>query len=77
MEVFVGHVAFNDFQLITIEGTMPTPNAPIHRSGFIGLALLPRETRDLIHKACLIKAQPIMVLDSRGSSNIFTSGREI
>ena len=56
---------------------MSTEMAPVHRPGLANFALLPREIRNLIYKECLIKAQPITVLDTRGRSNIFTIDREI
>ena len=73
----VDTAALNDFQLLPIIGTMSTKNAPVHRSGLIDFALLPREIRGLIYKACLIKDHPITVLDNRGYSNISTIDREI
>lgn len=56
---------------------MSNKMAPVHRSGLVDFALFPREIRDLIYKECLIKAQPITVLDNRGRSNIYTIDREI
>ena len=57
--------------------TMSTKITPVRSSRLIDFALFPREIRDLIYKACLIKAQPITVLDNSGRSNIFTIDKEI